>query len=118
VRKALEVKIAASIAEGLHFLNREMLYARERLRATRIADPKDLWTFIRAVAARLVPAPDPDIDARVGVKAGSGVFQGRYAPGSLVKLWEDEGRDAEQKLFEYEQGGWKNDIFDVSTSRV
>ncbi|EGU87551.1 hypothetical protein FOQG_09365 [Fusarium oxysporum f. sp. raphani 54005] len=118
VRKALEVKIAASIAEGLHFLNREMLYARERLRATRIADPKDLWTFIRAVAARLVPAPDPDINARVGVKAGSGVFRGRYAPGSLVKLWEDEGRDAEQKLFEYEQGGWKNDIFDVSTSRV
>ncbi|KAF5604760.1 uncharacterized protein FSUBG_6738 [Fusarium subglutinans] len=118
VRKALEVKIAASIAEGLHFLNREMLYARERLRATRIADPKDLWTFIRAVAARLVPAPDPDIDARVGVKAGSGVFQGRYAPGSLVKLWEEEGRDAEQKLFEYDQGGWKNEIFDVSTSRV
>ncbi|KAF5566135.1 hypothetical protein FPHYL_3883 [Fusarium phyllophilum] len=118
VRKALEVKIAASIAEGLHFLNREMLYARERLRATRIADPKDLWTFIRAVAARLVPAPDPDIDARVGVKAGSGVFQGRYAPGSLVKLWEEEGRDAEQKLFEYDQGGWKNDIFEVSTSRV
>jgi hypothetical protein len=36
----------------------------------------------------------------------------------LVKLWEEEGRDAEQKLFEYEQGGWKNDIFDVSTRRV
>ncbi|KIL96028.1 hypothetical protein FAVG1_00767 [Fusarium avenaceum] len=118
VRKALEIKIAAAIAEGLHFLNREMLYARERLRATRIADPKDLWTFIRAVAARLVPAPDPDIEARVGVKAGKGVFQGRYAPGSLVKLWETEGRDAEQKLFEYDQGGWKNDIFDVSTVRA
>ncbi|KAM0300262.1 hypothetical protein HYE67_010547 [Fusarium culmorum] len=118
VRKALELKIAAAIAEGLHFLNREMLYARERLRATRIADPKDLWTFTRAIAARLVPAPDPNIDARVGVQAGQGVFQGRYAPGSLVKLWEEEGRDAEQKLFEYEQGGWKNDIFDVSTRRV
>ncbi|GKT99238.1 hypothetical protein FLAG1_01928 [Fusarium langsethiae] len=118
VRKALELKIAAAIAEGLHFLNREMLYARERLRATRIADPKDLWTFTRAVAARLVPAPDPNIDTRVGVQAGQGVFQGRYAPGSLVKLWEEEGRDAEQKLFEYEQGGWKNDIFDVSTRHV
>ncbi|RGP61787.1 hypothetical protein FSPOR_9784 [Fusarium sporotrichioides] len=118
VRKALELKIAAAIAEGLHFLNREMLYARERLRATRIADPKDLWTFTRAVAARLVPAPDPNIDTRVGVQAGQGVFQGRYAPGSLVKLWEEEGRDAEQKLFEYEQGGWKNDIFDISTRHV
>ncbi|KAF4465006.1 hypothetical protein FALBO_8131 [Fusarium albosuccineum] len=118
VRKALEIKIAAGIAEGLHFLNREMLYARERLRATRIADPKDLWTFIRAVAARLVPAPDPDIEARVGVKAGQGVFKGRYAPGSLVRLWETEARDAEQRLFEYEQGGWKNEIFDVRTRRA
>ncbi|KAF4977941.1 hypothetical protein FZEAL_5589 [Fusarium zealandicum] len=115
VRKALEIKIAAGIGEGLHFLNREMLYARERLRATRIADPKDLWTFVRAVAARLVPAPDPDMEARVGVKAGQGVFKGRYAPGSLVRMWEEEGRDAEQRLFEYEQGGWKNDIFDVGT---
>ncbi|EEU39465.1 uncharacterized protein NECHADRAFT_94421 [Fusarium vanettenii 77-13-4] len=118
VRKALEVKIAAGIAEGLHFLNREMLYARERLRATRIADPKDLLTFIRAVAARLVPAPDPDIETRVGVKPGQGVFQGRYAPGSLVRLWEMEGREAEQRLFEYEQGGWKNEIFDVRTRRA
>ncbi|RGP79221.1 hypothetical protein FLONG3_2657 [Fusarium longipes] len=118
IRKALEIKVAEALAEGLHFLNREMLYARERFRATRIANPNDLWTFIRAVTARLVPAPDPNIDTRIGVKAGSGVFQGRYAPGSLVKLWEEEGRDAEQKVFEYEQGGWKNDIFDVSTRRV
>ncbi|KAM5354028.1 hypothetical protein ACJ41O_000678 [Fusarium nematophilum] len=119
VRKALEVKIAAGIADGLHFLNREMVYARERLRATRIADPRDLWTFLRAVAARLVPAPDPDIDARVGVRAATrGVFRGRYAPGSLVRLWEAEARDAEQRLFEYEQGGWKNEIFDVRTRRA
>lgn len=113
VRKALEIKIAASIAEGLHFLNRELLYARERLRATQIANPKDLWTFVRAVAARLVPAPDPDLETRLGVTPGAGVFRGRYAPGSLVKLWEEEGRDAEQRVYEYEQGGWKNDIFDV-----
>ena len=115
VRTALEVKIAAAISDGLHFLNRELLYARERLRATRIAGPEDIATFVKAVAARLTPAPDPDMQTRVGVKAGEGVFRGRYAPGSLVEVWEREGRDAKQKVFEYERGAWKNNIFDVKT---
>lgn len=116
VRKALEIKIAAAIAEGLHTLNRELLYARERLRATRIANPTDLYTFVRAVLARLVPPPAPDVEARVGVTPGGGVFRGRYAPGSLVKLWEEEGQMAEQRVYEYEREGWKNDIFDVRTT--
>ena len=116
VRKALEMQISTAIADGLHFLNRELLYARERLRATQIASPDDLWTFVKAVAARLTPAPDPDMDARVGVKPGKGVFRGRYAPGSLVRLWEEEGRDAEQRVYEYERGGWRNEIFDVKTT--
>ncbi|KPM36392.1 hypothetical protein AK830_g10167 [Neonectria ditissima] len=118
VKKALEIKVATAIEEGIHTLNRELLYARERLRATRIANPSDLWTFIRAVIARLVPAPDPDIETRIGVQAGKGVFRGRYAPGSLVKLWEREGRDAEQQVFEYQRAGWKNEIFDVKTQPV
>ncbi|KAK7423587.1 hypothetical protein QQX98_001045 [Neonectria punicea] len=118
VKKALEIKVATAIEEGIHTLNRELLYARERLRATRIANPSDLWTFIRAVVARLVPAPDPDVEARIGVQAGKGVFRGRYAPGSLVRLWEREGRDAEQQVFEYQRAGWKNEIFDVKTQPV
>ncbi|KAH6976275.1 hypothetical protein BKA56DRAFT_488096 [Ilyonectria sp. MPI-CAGE-AT-0026] len=119
VKKALEVKMASAISEGIHTLNRELLYARERLRATRIANPSDVWTFVRAVLARLVPAGDPDVDTRVGVlAAGKGVFRGRYAPGSLVRLWEREGRDAEQRVAEYERDGWKNDIFDVKTQSV
>ena len=113
VKRALEAKIAAAIAEGLQTLNRELLYARERLRATRIASPDDLWTFIKAVAARLTPAPDPDVEARIGVKTGHGVFKGRYAPGSLMRIWEEEGRVAAQKVYEYQQGGWRNRIFDV-----
>jgi hypothetical protein len=116
IRKALEFQIAKGITEGLQTLNRELLYARERLRATRIADPQDLWTFVRAVAARLTPAPDPDVAARVGVQPGGGVFRGRYAPGSLVKLWEEEGRNAEQQVYEYERQGWRNGIFDVTTT--
>jgi hypothetical protein len=118
VRKALELQIAAGITDGLKTLNRELLYARERLRATRIADPHDMWTFVKAVAARLTPAPDPDVDARVGVKPGGGVFRGRYAPGSLVKLWEEEGRLAEQRVYEYERQGWRNGIFDVTTTGI
>jgi hypothetical protein len=113
VKIALEAKIAAAIAEGLQTLNRELLYARERLRATRIASPDDLWTFIKAVAARLTPAPDPDVETRIGVKTGPGVFKGRYAPGSLMRIWDEEGRVAAQKVYEYEQGGWRNRIFDV-----
>ncbi|KAM4062669.1 Bactericidal permeability-increasing protein, alpha/beta domain [Hirsutella rhossiliensis] len=115
VRKALEGQIAAAVDEGLRTLNRELLYARERLRATRIADPESLVTFVRAVAARLTPAPDPDLEARAGVRPGRGVFRGRYAPGSLVKLWDDEGREAEQRVFESGRGGWRNGIFDVGT---
>lgn len=112
VRRALEARLAAGVEAGLRTLNRELLYARERLRATRIANPDSLATFVRAVAARLRPRPDPEVEARAGVRRGRGVFRGRYTPGSLVKLWDDEGRSAEQRVFEGE-GGWRNAIFDV-----
>ncbi|KAG6105198.1 hypothetical protein E4U31_001529 [Claviceps sp. LM219 group G6] len=115
LRKTLEYQISRGIEDGLRTLNRELVFARERLRATRICNPSDLWTFVRAVVARLVPSPDPDVYTRVGVQPGGGVFKGRYAPGSLVKLWEDEGRDAEQNLFEYRQDGWRNEVFHVET---
>jgi hypothetical protein len=118
LRKALESQVSSAIDQGLRSLNRELVFARERLRATRVCNPKDLWTFVRAVAARLVPAPDPNIQARLGVEPGEGVFKGRYAPGSLVKVWEDEGRDAEQNIFEYREDGWRNGIFDLSTVAV
>lgn len=118
IRKALEIQISSAIEDGLRTLNRELVFARERLRATRVCNPNDLWTFIRAVAARLIPAPDPDLQTRVGVQPGKGVFKGRYAPGSLVKVWEDEGRDAEQNIFEYRRDGWRNGIFDVQTVPV
>ncbi|KAL7953676.1 hypothetical protein V8C34DRAFT_47289 [Trichoderma compactum] len=113
VKRAIEKSIASAIEDSLHTLNRELLFARERLRATRIASPEDLWTFIRAVAARLVPRPHPDIEARIGIRPE--IFRGRYAPGSLVQLWEREAQDASQKIYEYERGGWRNDIFGVRT---
>ncbi|KAJ0161298.1 Uncharacterized protein CTA2_6458 [Colletotrichum tanaceti] len=119
VKAALEAQIATSIGEGLHFANREMLYARERLRATRIADPQDLWTFVKALAARLVPPEDPDLYTRVGVaQPGRGVFKGVYAPGSLVKTWNEEATLAGERVHEYQRDGWRNSIFDVGTTGV
>jgi hypothetical protein len=116
IRKTMEVQIASAIEDMLRAANRELLYARERLRATRIADPDDLWTFIKAVSARLVPEEDPDLYARVGVdQPGKGIFKGVYAPGSVVKLWHEEAMQAAQRTREYERGGWRNDIFDVAT---
>ncbi|KAF2753779.1 bactericidal permeability-increasing protein [Pseudovirgaria hyperparasitica] len=117
VRKVMEKQLATAIADGLHAANRELLFARERLRATRISDPKDVMTFFKAVAARLTPEEDPDLYSRVGVaQPGKGVFKGVYAPGSVVKLWNDEAAHAEERVLDYEQGGWRNDIFDVHTT--
>ncbi|KAG8532606.1 uncharacterized protein KY384_002483 [Bacidia gigantensis] len=115
VRKVLETQIATAIADGLHAANRELLFARERLRATRISDPQDVRTFFKAVITRLTPAEDPDVYAAVGVKPSKGIFRGVYAPGSLVKLWEEEARFARQKVEDNEVNsrGWRNEIFDV-----
>lgn len=119
IRKTMEMKIAAAIGDALHFANRELLYARERLRATRIADPDDLKTFFKAVLARLTPPDDPDLYTRVGVgQPGYGVFEGVYAPGSIVKLWRDEATQAPQRIRENERDGWRNSIFDVQAAML
>ena len=117
LRKALEARAAAAIADALRAADRELVFARERLRATRVADPQDLATFVRAVAARMVPADDPDVYTRVGVSAPRrGIFAGVYAPGSLVKVWDEEARGAAERVDEWERGGWRNAVFDVHTA--
>lgn len=113
IKKALEVKISSAIEEGLHTLNRELLFARERLRAARIANPKDALAFIRAVAARATSSADSDVQTSLSVRPTGGVFRGRYAPGSLVKVWEDEGREAERRVREFSKEGWRNNLFDL-----
>lgn len=120
IRKAIELQMATAIGDLIHAANRELLYARERLRATRIADPADMWTFIKAVAARLVPEEDPDLYTRVGVvEPGTGVFKGVYAPGSIVKVWNEEAAQAKQRIREGESDrDWRNSIFDVLTTNV
>lgn len=119
IRSAIETQTSTAIADMIHTANRELLYARERLRATRIADPNDMWTFIKAVSARLVPEEDPDLYTRVGItEPGTGVFKGVYAPGSIVKVWNEEAAQAKQRIREGDAGGWRNEIFDVLTSSM
>ncbi|KAF7899593.1 hypothetical protein EAF00_003929 [Botryotinia globosa] len=119
LRKTLEYQLSTALADFFHAANRELLYARERLRATRISSPDDIQTFIKAIITRLKPEEDPDLYLNVGVQGGAkskgNVFKGVYAPGSVVKVWEREGRDAEEIVDgEAENnGGWRNAVFDV-----
>lgn len=119
VKTAMEIQLATAISDLIHAGNREIIYARERLRATRIADPQDLLTFVKAIAARLTPAEDPDLYTRVGVaQPGKGVFKGVYAPGSVVKIWNEEATRAGDRVEEYEVGGWKNEVFDTHVQNM
>lgn len=115
VRTVLQKQLAAAIADGIHAANRELLYARERLRATRISDPQDVRTFVKAIITRLTPEEDPDLYTSVGVKPSKGIFKGVYAPGSVVKLYEEETRRAAERVDDAGQAGWRNEIFDVQT---
>jgi len=119
VRKVMEKQLATAIADMIHAANRELLYARERLRATRISDPDDIRTFIKAVMARLSPEEDPDLYTRVGVaQPGKGVFRGVYAPGSVVKLWNEEAAQAAERIEDYSEQGCRNEIFDVHARNI
>lgn len=117
LRSVLQKQLASAIADGIHAANRELLYARERLRATRISDPQDVRTFVKAIITRLTPEEDPDVYAAVGVKPSGGVFRGVYAPGSIVKLYEEEARLATERDIDttFNRDGWRNEVFDVQT---
>ncbi|KAK7985197.1 bactericidal permeability-increasing protein [Apiospora saccharicola] len=114
LKATMEVQMSSAISDFLHAANRELLYARERLRATRISNPDDLMTFLKAVATRILPEEDPDLYTRVGVdEPGKGVFKGVYTPASVAKLWHEEAEQAKDRIEEYEIGGWRNEVFDT-----
>ncbi|KAF2271272.1 uncharacterized protein EI97DRAFT_302489 [Westerdykella ornata] len=118
-RKVMEKQLASGIADAIHAANRELIFARERLRATRISDPEDLRTFFKAVLTRLTPAEDPDLYTRVGVAAPrKGVFKGKYAPGSVVKLWEEEALRAGERVDDWDEGGWRNSVFELHAAMM
>ncbi|KAF2012081.1 hypothetical protein BU24DRAFT_453543 [Aaosphaeria arxii CBS 175.79] len=116
IRRVMERQLATGIAGFIHSANRELLFARERLRATRISDPDDLRTFFKAILTRLTPEDDPDVYTRVGVAPPrQGAFRNKYAPGSVVKLWEEEAAQATERIDDWSEGGWRNDVFDLHT---
>ncbi len=119
VRRVMQKQLATAVSDGIHAANRELLYARERLRATRISDPQDIRTFIKAIITRLTPEEDPDVYTAVGVTPSKGKFNGVYAPGSVVKLYEEEARQAAERVDDATVGGgWRNQIFDVQTAMM
>ncbi|BDD63125.1 hypothetical protein MPDQ_007720 [Monascus purpureus] len=114
IRRVLERQIAERIVEAATSLNRELVFARERLRAVRIAHPPDLATFVRAVLARGTGTGRSE--ARVDVED---VFRGIYTPSSVVKLWHEEAERAEAEIQRGDhspEGGktWRNAAFDVT----
>jgi hypothetical protein len=119
IRRVLEKKIAEYVVGVVTTVNRELIFARERLRAVRIAKPQDLATFIRALLARPTSPADPNSYKRVGVNPpDSGVFKGVYAPGSIVKLWKEEARLSQERIEEGDETSglhltWRNAVFDV-----
>ncbi|KAF7595042.1 hypothetical protein BBP40_007445 [Aspergillus hancockii] len=121
LRRVLEKQIAEQIVKAAFALNRELVFARERLRAARIANPQDLASFVRAVLARLQPVSD--VETRIGFDApGHGIFKGVYAPGSLAKVWHEEALRVQEAIEEGDESHglgrtWRNDIFDVPRRR-
>ncbi|PGH06692.1 hypothetical protein AJ79_06476 [Helicocarpus griseus UAMH5409] len=117
IRRVLEKKIAEQIVAGAHVLNRELVFLRERFRATRIASPQSLATFARAVLTSMTPKVDPDVYTRVGIDAHrEGVFKDVYTPASVAKIWREER--AREAIESGDQSGglhmtWRNDIFDI-----
>lgn len=115
VRRVLEKKIAEEIVGAATALNRELVFARERLRAARIANPKDLASFIRAVLARMQSVSTSDVEAHAGIyPSGRDIFKGVYTPGSIVKLWHEESRRAQAALDQGAERTWRNELFDVT----
>lgn len=116
IRRVIEKKIAEEIVGAAVAVNRELVFARERLRAARIANPKDVASFVRAVLARMKPS-DSNVETHVGIdESGSNVFKGIYTPGSVSRLWHEEAQRAQEAAAE--QGvqraeTWRSDLFDV-----
>lgn len=129
LKATLERQLATSIMESLQTVNQELVFARERLRAAKIAagggsSLETIVPVIKAVLSRYQASVDenPDMDVSVGFQEGAtGVFDGVYAPGSLVRVWREEAEEAQQRINEdsangrYARDGWRNGIFDVPT---
>lgn len=115
LRRTLEHQLAQNIVTATTNLNRELVFARERLRAARIASPPNLATFVRAVLARGTGFTDGDNNAPQANADVGGIFRGIYTPCSMIREETDRG---EEEIRQGDVSGgqgktWRNAIFDV-----
>jgi hypothetical protein len=118
LKRALRSRVEQQVREAVRALDRELVFARERLRAARASGAVDPWAFWRAVAARWdggqQDEPDRAVRVRVGVDApAEGPFAGVYAPGSVVGAWRAEAEGTEGWAERGATGGWRNTVFDL-----
>ncbi|CAK7264962.1 hypothetical protein SEPCBS119000_001260 [Sporothrix epigloea] len=128
LRATLERHMAQALETNLQAANQELVFARERLRAAKVATAQSgtstlgsIVPVLRAVFARFDAWGDanPEVDVSIGTQEGpTHVFDGVYAPGSLVRVWREEATEAQQRIEEdaegtYNRDGWRNKIFDV-----
>lgn len=113
----MERQIAERIVDAAYWVNRELVFARERLRAARVASPPDLTTFVRAVLAR-----GTGRNASNGQINAEDVFHGIYTPASSVKRYESDAVDRSE--VDVRQGDeahgrgrtWRNAVFDITSA--
>ncbi|KKF93157.1 putative protein C32A11.02c [Ceratocystis platani] len=111
LKATMERQIEKLVRENMADLNMEVVFARERLRAARAAEARSPGTFVKAVCARR-HRDRYDVDVRVGVtQPGQGVFQGRYAPGSLVREWNAERVRQRTDTDQSRIDEWRSDVF-------
>jgi len=76
---------------------------------------------MKATITRLTPAKDPDLYARIRVTKGANergsIFAGVYAPGSVVKLWQEEAQQAGERVNNNEVGLLEMRYFRCAMSR-
>jgi len=156
LKKVIATQLENAIANFLKWTNTELAFARERFRGARVANPKSLLAWWRAVRYRVWDAPvgpEPNVRVEIGVSsvgtAGpeararqggygkgkrAGVFEGEYAPGSLVAVWEEDVERAGEVVGRYgvvnggggvdgaehvgesrrlKVDGWRNAVFDT-----
>ena len=118
LRRLIKRNLEQGIKDVAHTINRELVYARERLRAARVAEPRSLWKFLRAVGAGWSGGEGwgEEVDVFVGArrrKEEPKVLQGKFAPGSLVRVWEEEGERVCEVVDVQGEGAWRNAVFDL-----
>jgi len=107
LRRAIENQIKDQIRS----VNRELLFARERMRAVKVADVKSWKKWFDAVKARWTEGGS---ETTVGVAGSSKYWWGIRAVGGVDYIWEDQGLAAGNRVDEARhERGWKNEIFNV-----